>query len=47
FGARPLKRTIQHRIENALAAGLLSGEFAEGDTVQVDAGAHTFTFGKA
>jgi ATP-dependent Clp protease ATP-binding subunit ClpB len=46
FGARPLKRTIQHRIENALAGRLLSGEFAEGDAVQVDAGAHTFAFTK-
>ncbi|MHC4540590.1 MAG: ATP-dependent chaperone ClpB, partial [Planctomycetota bacterium] len=33
FGARPLKRTIQKRLENPLAAELLAGKFTEGDTV--------------
>jgi ATP-dependent Clp protease ATP-binding subunit ClpB len=51
FGARPLKRVIQQRIENPLAARLLKGEFADGDVVQVDADAHnpeakTFVFRK-
>jgi ATP-dependent Clp protease ATP-binding subunit ClpB len=46
FGARPLKRTIQQRIENPLAAELLMGKFLEGDTVKVDANAHMFTFQK-
>ncbi|HUT31180.1 MAG TPA: ATP-dependent chaperone ClpB [Sedimentisphaerales bacterium] len=46
FGARPLKRTIQHRIENPLATELLAGKFAEGDKIKVDANAHTFTFEK-
>ena len=36
FGARPLKRTIQQRIENALASKILAGEFGPGDTVRVD-----------
>jgi ATP-dependent Clp protease ATP-binding subunit ClpB len=36
FGARPLKRLIQQRIENPLAKRLLAGEFGEGDTVQID-----------
>ena len=36
FGARPLKRTIQQRIENPLAGKILSGEFGPGDTVRVD-----------
>jgi ATP-dependent Clp protease ATP-binding subunit ClpB len=44
FGARPLKRTIQQRLENALAAELLAGKFAEGDTVKIDANQHRFTF---
>ena len=46
FGARPLKRTIQQRLENPLAAELLAGRFAEGDTVKVDADTHKFTFEK-
>jgi len=46
FGARPLKRTIQQRLENKLAAELLEGKFAEGDTVKIDANAHNFTFEK-
>jgi len=46
FGARPLKRTIQQRLENKLAAELLAGRFVEGDTVKVDADAHKFTFEK-
>jgi ATP-dependent Clp protease ATP-binding subunit ClpB len=37
FGARPLKRTIQQRIENALASRILAGEFGDGDTIQVQA----------
>jgi ATP-dependent Clp protease ATP-binding subunit ClpB len=46
FGARPLKRTIQQRLENPLAAELLAGEFVEGDTIKIDANAHRFTFEK-
>jgi ATP-dependent Clp protease ATP-binding subunit ClpB len=46
FGARPLKRTIQQRIENPLAQELLAGRFAEGDTVKIDADAHKFIFKK-
>jgi len=46
FGARPLKRTIQQRIENRLAAEILAGKFADGDTIKIDADAHKFTFEK-
>ncbi len=35
YGARPLKRTIQRRIQNHVALALLEGEYAEGDTVKV------------
>ncbi len=35
FGARPLKRTIQRKIQNPLALDLLSGKFREEDTVVV------------
>jgi ATP-dependent Clp protease ATP-binding subunit ClpB len=37
FGARPLKRTIQRLVQDPLALRLLEHEFAEGDTVTVDA----------
>jgi ATP-dependent Clp protease ATP-binding subunit ClpA len=37
FGARPLKRTIQRLVENPLARALLAGDFAPGDTIQIDA----------
>jgi ATP-dependent Clp protease ATP-binding subunit ClpB len=46
FGARPLKRTIQQRLENPLATELLAGKFAEGDTIKIDADAHKFKFEK-
>ncbi|MAE61485.1 MAG: ATP-dependent chaperone ClpB [Planctomycetaceae bacterium] len=47
FGARPLKRVIQQRLENNLAAKLLAGEFTPGDIVAVDYAGKTFTFDKA
>src|SRR5512133_3605627 len=37
YGARPLKRALQRLIENPLALRLLEGDFAEGDTIRVDA----------
>ena len=37
YGARPLKRALQRLVENPLAQRLLAGEFAEGDTIRVDA----------
>jgi ATP-dependent Clp protease ATP-binding subunit ClpB len=47
FGARPLKRVIQQEIENPLATHILDGEYAEGDTVSIDADQHLrFTFQK-
>ena len=36
YGARPLKRVIQQRIQNALATELLKGEIKEGSGVRVD-----------
>jgi len=48
FGARPLKRVIQQRLENPLASRILGGDFPEGTTLQVglDGSKHDFTFGK-
>ncbi len=36
YGARPLKRAIQERLENPLAQAILAGEYSEGDVVEVD-----------
>jgi len=35
FGARPLKRIIQQKVEDPLSDKLLSGEFQNGDTILV------------
>jgi ATP-dependent Clp protease ATP-binding subunit ClpB len=44
FGARPLKRVIQQRIENPIARKILEGEFADGDGISIDADAKTGQF---
>ncbi len=36
FGARPLKRVIQNRIEDPLSEGLLAGRFQPGDVIEAD-----------
>ena len=46
FGARPLKRTIQQRIENPLSSRLLQGEFESGSTILGDFNGNAFTFVK-
>ncbi|HET7038668.1 MAG TPA: ATP-dependent chaperone ClpB [Gemmatimonadales bacterium] len=38
YGARPLKRVIQRRLQNPLALAVLEGDYGEGDTVRVDLG---------
>jgi ATP-dependent Clp protease ATP-binding subunit ClpB len=47
YGARPLKRVIQKQLVDKLALRLLEREFAEGDTVEVDAKDGELTFSKA
>jgi ATP-dependent Clp protease ATP-binding subunit ClpB len=37
YGARPLKRAIQQRLENPLAEAILRGDFAPGDKIEVTA----------
>ena len=37
YGARPLRRAIQHYLQDKLAPLLLEGRFQEGDTILVDA----------
>ena len=44
FGARPLRRAIQDRIENGIARLLLEGKAAPGDTVKVGTAGEDFTF---
>jgi len=46
YGARPLKRAIQQKLENPLAQKILAGEFADGDTVKIDSGNHVFRFSR-
>src|SRR3954466_14663369 len=48
YGARPLKRVIQQRIENPQASRILRGEFADGDRIIIDTDAakQDFTFRK-
>ncbi|WP_341645015.1 ATP-dependent chaperone ClpB [Thauera sp. SDU_THAU2] len=47
FGARPLKRAIQERIENPLAKAILEGRFAARDRIEVDARDGKLLFEKA
>ncbi len=45
FGARPLRRTVERRVENPLAKRVLLGEFEPGDSIAVDVDEHgEFTF---
>ncbi len=44
FGARPLKRAIQQKLENPLAQAILAGEFGGGDCIQVDLDNDQFRF---
>ena len=44
YGARPLKRLIQRRIENPLAQKVLAGEVRDGDHVVVDVEGDDLTF---
>ncbi len=47
FGARPLKRAIQERIENPLSRLILEGGFGPKDRVMVDVSKGQLSFGKA
>ncbi len=44
YGARPLRRAIQHHLQDKLAPMLLSGQFKEGDTILVDSAGDGLTF---
>ena len=47
YGARPLKRSIQQRLENPLAQALLRGTFMPEDCIQVDVEEGQLVFSKA
>ncbi|MDD2362815.1 MAG: AAA family ATPase, partial [Oscillospiraceae bacterium] len=44
YGARPLRRAIQSKIEDSLAEKILEGEFKTGSNIVVDADENGFTF---
>jgi ATP-dependent Clp protease ATP-binding subunit ClpB len=46
YGARPLKRVIQQRLQNALANELLAGNYIAGDIITIDAARDGFVFSK-
>ena len=47
FGARPLKRAIQSRVENQLAKDILEGRFGPKDTIVVDVRGGEMIFNRA
>ena len=47
FGARPLRRVFQRRIENPLSKLLIAGEFRQGATIVVDHQNGDYTFSTA
>ncbi|MBE7067827.1 MAG: ATP-dependent chaperone ClpB [Clostridiales bacterium] len=47
FGARPLKRFLQHKLETEIAKRILAGAFTAGDEVLVDADENGLTVKKA
>jgi ATP-dependent Clp protease ATP-binding subunit ClpB len=45
YGARPLKRLIQRRLQDPIAMAILEGRFREGDTIEADADGERLTLG--
>ena len=46
YGARPLRRTIVHKVEDGFATAMLEGRFKKGDTVTVSADGSGLTWNK-
>jgi ATP-dependent Clp protease ATP-binding subunit ClpB len=44
YGARPLKRAIQHQLENPLAQEILAGRFQPGQVIEVDVEGEALVF---
>jgi ATP-dependent Clp protease ATP-binding subunit ClpB len=47
YGARPLKRVIQHLLLDPLSLDVLEGKFVDGDLIQADLQGQEITFNKA
>lgn len=47
YGARPLRRTIQRKLEDPLAEAILEGQFDDGDVIEVRYHDSSLTFAKA
>jgi len=47
YGARPLRRVIQTRVEDAISETLLAGDFGPGDTIYVDVDGENIRVGRA
>lgn len=46
YGARPLKRFIQRKMETSIGRALIAGEIADGDNIQIDADENDLKFRK-
>jgi ATP-dependent Clp protease ATP-binding subunit ClpB len=46
YGARPLKRAIQHQIENPMAQSILGGDYHPGDVIKIDVADGELTFAR-
>jgi ATP-dependent Clp protease ATP-binding subunit ClpC len=46
YGARPLRRTVERRVENPLSRRILGGDFSDGDSVEVDYADGEYSFAK-
>ncbi|MDA1256469.1 MAG: AAA family ATPase [Chloroflexi bacterium] len=47
YGARPLRRAVQHFVENPLSQRILAGEFTDGDLVKASVGKDGLEFSKS
>ena len=39
YGARPLKRYLQHQLETKIGRAIIAGEIGDGDKISIDADA--------
>src|SRR5210317_754783 len=46
YGASPLKRAIQHQIENPMAQSILGGDYHPGDVIKIDVADGELTFAR-
>jgi ATP-dependent Clp protease ATP-binding subunit ClpB len=46
YGARPLKRFIERKLETSIGRALIAGEMVDGDNIQIDADENDLKFKK-